>query len=393
MSTARKKILTINSGSSSIKFSLYSLERGAEDRLLSGKLDRVGLEGGRLAAFAPDGGALIDTEAEAPGHDAALRILFDWLCERPEGQGISGAGHRVVHGGSVYTRPHRIGPALLDELLRLTPFATEHLPHEIKAIEAVAGRFPALPQFACFDTSFHRTMPEAAATYPLPLELRDEGIVRWGFHGLSYEYIVSKMTETDKNAGGRMVAAHLGNGASMAAIKDGVSVDTTMGFTPAAGLMMSTRCGDIDPGILVYLMKEKGMGADGLNELLNKKSGLLGVSGISPAMEDLLRSTEARAALAVEIFCRQARKFIAALSTVLGGLDTLVFTGGMGENSPEVRRRICEGLEFMGVRVDAGRNEAGAEVISAKGSPVAVRVIKTDEELMIARHAGRLLEG
>lgn len=388
-----RKILTINSGSSSVKFSLYRTGESGEEKILSGKLERIGLERGTFTAVAPDGGVLADEEAVLPSHDAALKKLFGWLSGMAEGAGISAAGHRVVHGGAVYTRAHRVDAGLMAELERLLPFAPEHLPHEIKAINAVAAAFPTLPQFACFDTSFHSTMPEVARTFPLPLNLRDEGIVRYGFHGLSYEYIVSEMRTLERDTGGRMVIAHLGNGVSMSAVKNGVGADTTMGFTPAGGLMMSTRSGDLDPGIIVYLLKEMGMGADEVNELLNKKSGLLGVSGISPAMEDLIGSTDERAKLAVELFCYQARKFIASLCAPLGGIDTLVFTAGIGENSPEARERICAGLEFLGVKIDSDKNSRNAATISGSGCPVTVRVIKTNEELMIARHTRRLLEG
>ncbi|MFQ5736429.1 MAG: acetate/propionate family kinase [Thermodesulfobacteriota bacterium] len=387
------RVLTINSGSSSIKFSLYEVSNGCERKILSGRLERIGLGQGSFLAVGPSSGVLADEALDMPGHDAALERLFGWLSSRPEGALIAAAGHRVVFGGPRYDRPHRVDAELLAALKGLAPFATEHLPHEIKAIEAVARVLPELPQFACFDTSFHMTMPQEARTFALPLELRDEGVVRYGFHGLSYEYVVSQMGPLDERCGARMVVAHLGNGASMAAIENGVSVDTTMGLTPTGGLVMSTRSGDLDPGIIVYLLREKGLGAEGLNELLNKRSGLLGLSGISPSMEDLLESGQRRAQLAVEIFCRQARKFIGALSASLGGLDTVVFTGGIGENSPLVRERICAPLGFLGLSVDPQRNGQNAGVISKDGGRVTVRVIRTNEELMIARHTGAMLRG
>lgn len=243
-----EKILTINSGSSSVKFSLYDTSLEAEVKLLSGKLERIGIDGGTFTALGPDGARICSRKVDLPGHGPALEVLFKWLAERPEGKNIGAVGHRVVHGGTKYTSPARIDPPMMAELKRLLRYATEHLPHEIKAIEAVTRAFPGLPQAACFDTSFHRTMPEAARTWAIPLELRDEGVVRYGFHGLSYEYIVSEMKKLDERAGGRMVVAHLGNGASMAAIRDGVSVDTTMGFTPTGGLVMSTRSGDLEVG-------------------------------------------------------------------------------------------------------------------------------------------------
>lgn len=389
----KRTILTINSGSSSIKFSLY--EAGPDPgRLLFGRLERIGLPEGRFLAFDATGAPLSSTGFEFPGHEAALKELFSWLSTRPEGRGMGAIGHRVVHGGAKYTAPSRVDKTLLNELKQLTPFAAEHLPHEIKAIEAVSSAFPGLPQVACFDTSFHRAMPKAATTFAIPAEFRAEGVIRYGFHGLSYEYIMEELSrlEPDRSKG-RTIIAHLGNGCSMCAVKEGQSIDTTMGFTPLGGLVMSTRTGELDPGIIVYLLKSRGYNPDELNELLNRKSGLMGISGISPDMADLLakEKTEASAALAIEVFCYQARKAIGALAASLGGCDTLVFTAGMGENSPEIRERIVEGLGFLGLEIDREKNNLNGPVIS-RGT-VQIRAMKTNEELMIARQTWRIISG
>jgi acetate kinase len=386
-----RSILTINSGSSSIKFSVYSAGPDPE-RLLSGRLERVGLPQGRFIAESGQAGVLASRELSLPHHGAALKELFGWLSSRPEGGCLGAVGHRVVHGGPKYTAPQRIDKALLEAIRELTPFAAEHLPHEIKAIEAVSAAFPGLPQVACFDTSFHRSMSDAAATFAIPAEFRGEGVVRYGFHGLSYEYIMEELSKrAPERAKGRTIIAHLGNGCSMAAVKEGRCVDTTMGFTPLGGLVMSTRTGELDPGIIVYLLKTRGYSPDELNELLNRKSGLLGISGTSSDMADLLReeASSPSAALAIEVFRYQARKYIGALSAALGGLDTLVFTAGIGENSPDIRERVTEGLGFIGVELDSGENKKNGPFIS-KG-PVGVMVMKTNEELMIARHAWRVI--
>jgi acetate kinase len=389
----KRTILTINSGSSSIKFSLY--EAGPDPaRLLFGRLERIGLPEGRFLAFDAEGGPLSSAVFEFPDHGAALKSLFSWLATRPEGRGMGAIGHRVVHGGAEYTAPSRVDKQLLSALKKLTPFAAEHLPHEIKAIEAVSSAFPGLPQVACFDTSFHRTMPQTATTFAIPAEFRAEGVIRYGFHGLSYEYIMEELSrlEPDRSKG-RAIIAHLGNGCSMCAVREGRSIDTTMGFTPLGGLVMSTRTGELDPGIIVYLLKTRGYNPDELNELLNKKSGLLGISGISPDMTDLLakEKTESSAALAIEVFCYQARKAIGALAASLGGCDTLVFTAGMGENSPEIRERIVEGLGFLGLEIDREKNKENSPVIS-KG-PVQIRAIKTNEELMLVKQTWRIISG
>lgn len=381
-------VLTINSGSSSIKFSVYA---PGNSRLLSGRLDRIGLPSGAFIAFDGKGAPLFEERTRFQDHVPALKALFDWLGKRPEGEDIKAVGHRVVHGGRI-TSPRVIDQGLMDTLRALVPFAAEHLPHEIKAIEAVGNFLPGLPQAACFDTSFHTSMPPASRTLSIPRELREEGVERYGFHGLSYEYIMEELGRLDPDrASGRVVIAHLGNGASMSAVKGGRCIDTTMGFTPLGGLVMSTRTGDIDPGVMVYVLKKKGFGADELNEMLNRKSGLLGISGISSDMSDLLEKegSSKDAALAVEVFCRQAKKFLGAFAAALGGLDALVFTAGIGENSPAVRERILDGLGFLGLEVDPAKNRVNGPVISR--GPASVRVIKTNEEVMIARHTARVI--
>jgi acetate kinase len=299
-------------------------------------------------------------------------------------------GHRLVHGGPKHTGPEMVTPELLTVLRDLVPLAPLHLPSEIRAIDAVTAHYPKLNQVACFDTAFHRTIPEVAQRLPLPRTFWHEGIRRYGFHGLSYEYIVTTLGEAVR---GRMIVAHLGNGASMAALQDGRPQDTTMGFSATGGLMMGTRSGDLDPGILLYLMYEKGYDASSLENLLDKHAGLVGVSGISPDMKTLLdqRDKEPHAAEAVELFCYTARKFIGALAAVLGGLDSLVFTGGIGERAGPVRWMICHGLDHLGIRLDPHQNDADAAVISSKDSRCLVRVISTNEDLMIARHTQRLL--
>jgi acetate kinase len=388
------RILTINSGSSSVKVGLYEMGE-SEGLVLSGSMERIGLRAGVFRIKDSNGKSLIDEHADLPDHEAALKRLFEWLEEHEPGQSLDAVGHRVVHGGPKYNRPHVITPALMAELKELVHLAPDHLPHEIKAIQATGRSYPKLTQVACFDTAFHRHMPKLAQIYALPRHYQHEGVVRYGFHGLSYEYILQELREEagEQAAGGRLIIAHLGNGASMAAVRQGKSVDTTMGFTPAGGLVMSTRSGDLDPGVLIYLLEEKGLRPSGLNDLVNRQAGLLGVSGISSDMKDLLDKgeDEAHAREAVDLFCYQASKHLGALAAVLGGLDTLIFTGGIGENAPAVRQRICQNMSFLGIHLDAQRNAANAAIISREDGPVTVRVMRTDEDLMIARHTYALI--
>lgn len=388
-----RRILTINTGSSSLKVAVYELGQG-EDLSLFGEVERVGQPAARLRLRDAQGATVIDQGGDLPDHGAALMAVLSWLQRhRPELK-PDAVGHRVVHGGT-HSAPQRITPDLIATLQGLVPLAPDHMPQALQAIEVARTAYPDLPQVACFDTAFHRRMPRLAQIYPLPRQLADEGMIRYGFHGLSYESILAELrTVAPEEAAGRVVVAHLGNGVSMGALRGGDSLDTTMGFSPAGGLMMGTRPGDLDPGVLLYLSAERGMAPAALNELVNRRAGLLGVSGISADMRDLLEreATDGHAAEAVALFCYQARKHLGALAAVMGGLDTLVFNGGIGEHAAAVRRRIAEGLEFLGIRIDPRRNEAHAPVISPDGSSVTVRVMKTDEELMIARHTRELIE-
>lgn len=393
MDAQTRQVLTINTGSSSLKAAVYRLGQ-PEERLLGAEARQIGLDRGRIAITAGSGRTLVDREARLPDHRAAIEQLFAWLRDNDRTARLMAVGHRVVHGGSKFNAPVKIDAALVQSLESLVPLAPDHLPQAIAAIAIVTQVMPGLPQVACFDTAFHATLPRRARLLPLPRALADEGVVRYGFHGLSYEYLVDQLRQIDPaRCGGRAVLAHLGNGASMAAVVDGRSIDTSMGFTPAGGLVMGTRSGDLDPGVLIYLLERKNLAARELNRLVNAESGLAGISGTSSDMRALLqrRADDARAAEAIEIFCYQARKFLGAYAAALGGCDHLVFTGGVGENAPYVRGQICAGLEFLGIRLDPVRNGANDSVISSDDSRVAVRVIKTDEDLMIARHTQRLL--
>ena len=387
-------ILTINSGSSSIKFSLYGLGE-TESLIVKGVLGGIGPEQGFLQAGDQDGHELTAQKLDLPDHDVAWKTLFDWLQGHEIGQDLHAVGHRLVHGGPTHIKPQLVSPALIEDLKLLIPLAPDHLPDELKGLEAVSRHFQDLPQIVCFDTAFHRRMPEVAQRYALPEPLFRAGLRHYGFHGLSYEYVTRELVKEagPQEASGKLIIAHLGNGASMAAIEGGRSRDTTMGLTPAGGLVMSTRVGDLDPGVIVYLLQEKGMTPAAVNHLINHQAGLLGISGISADMHDLLAQadTQADAALAVQIFCYQARKFAGALAAALGGLDTFIFTGGIGENSATIRARICANLEFLGMHLDPAKNQENAPIISLQDSPVTVRVIKTNEELMIARHTQTLL--
>jgi acetate kinase len=382
-------ILCINSGSSSIKFALYLIQE-TEELIAQGAVERIGLSGGWLWLKDHQGKRLLDSHSDYADHKEAVKAMFSKAIAAHHLPNPDGVGHRLVHGGPKHITPEIVTPELMLTLRSLIPLAPLHLPGEIKGIDAVAEHYPGLSQAVCFDTAFHRRIPEVAQWLPIVRSLWHESIHRYGFHGLSYEYIVGAL---GKNTKGRVIIAHLGNGASMAALKDGKPQDTTMGFSALGGLMMGTRCGDLDPGILLYLMDEKGYDARQLEKLLNQRSGLIGVSGISSDMKTLLdqRATEPHAAQAIELFCYTARKYIGALSAVLGGLDTLVFTGGIGERAAPVRWMICHGLDYLGIRVDPGNNDANAGIISINKSPCTVRVIPTNEDLMIARHTRALL--
>ena len=388
-----RSLLTINGGSSSIRFALYE-EGEPLLRRLDGKVDRVGLSGTNLT-FKDSTGQSQDSRTIDPAdHRSAVAFLLDWLETQQMFASVKAVGHRVVHG-MMHSEPERITPELLDELHRITPYAPEHLPLEIELIEAFRQRHPTLPQVACFDTAFHRTMPRVATLLPIPRRYEAAGVRRYGFHGLSYEFLMEELARLGDPAAtkGRVILAHLGNGASLAAVRDGKSIDTSMGFTPTAGLVMSSRSGDLDPGLVSYLARTEQMSATQFQEMVNHASGLLGVSEISSDLRDLLarESNDVRAAEAVALFCYQARKWIGSFAAALGGLDTLVFAGGIGENASLVRERICDKLGFLGIELDDGRNMKNASLISTDDGRVAVRVIRTDEELMIARSVIRLL--
>lgn len=384
-------ILCLNAGSSSLKFAVYrrtpNLE-GETTPLAAGAVERIGLSQSRLRV-STEGAGGTETEGEYKDHSSAVQAVLDVL-ERRGLPALDAAGHRLVHGGPTHTTPERLDARLMESLRELAPLAPLHLPGELSVIEAVSARFPALPQVVCFDTAFHHRMPEEARRLPLPRALWDAGIRRYGFHGLSYEYVVWRLGPA---ARGRTIIAHLGNGASMAAVRDGLPVDTTMGLTPTGGFMMGTRSGDLDPGVLLYLLREKGYDSERLDRLVNDESGLLGVSGLSPDMKTLLerRGSEPAAAQAVAMFCYQLRKYIGALAATLGGLDTLVFTGGIGERAAPVRWEACQGLDHLGLRLDAERNAVHADTVSRPDSRCIVRVIPAQEDLMIARHVQKML--
>jgi acetate kinase len=394
MKSALPCILTINGGSSSIRFAVY--EAGdTSRRRLDGKIDRIGLSGTNLIVNDPAGKPQVLRRLAAADHRTAVGFLLDWLEAQPVFASVKAAGHRVVHGMK-HSEPERVTAELLDELHRIMPYDPEHLPLEIELIEAFRQRHPTLPQVACFDTAFHRTMPRVATLLPIPRRYEAAGVRRYGFHGLSYEFLMEELARLGDPAAakGRVILAHLGNGASLAAVRDSKSIDTSMGFTPTAGLMMSSRSGDLDPGLVSYLARTEQMSATQFQEMVNHASGLLGVSEISSDVRDLLarESDDVRAAEAVALFCYQAKKWIGSFAAALGGLDTLVFAGGIGENAPLIRERICNGLGFLGIELNQKRNAKNAPLISPDAGRVKVRVIRTDEELMIARSATRVLD-
>ena len=392
MAPAPASVLAINGGSSSIKFAVYHAGTLSKPSV-SGTLDRIG-RGGTTLSWRATEGASREDHTEVPDDKPATELLIDWLEAREEVAAVNAVGHRVVHG-MAHTEPERVTPEVLDELHRATPYAPDHLPREIALIEAFRERHPHLPQVACFDTSFHRSMPPVARLLPIPRRYQVKGVQRYGFHGLSYAYLIEELARAagPEAARGRVILAHLGNGASMAAVQAGTSIDTSMGFTPAAGLVMSTRTGDLDPGVAAFLAHTEQMTASQFHDMVNHESGLLGVSEISSDMRDLLarEADDVRAAEAVALFCYQAKKWVGAFAAALGGLDTLVFSAGIGERSASIRARICEGLGFLGIALDDGRNAAHAAVISSDASRVTVRVIPTNEELMIARSVSRVL--
>jgi len=392
VATGSQRILTINGGSTSIKFALFEMG-SAERRVLTGDLDGIGEREGR---FRIRGDSIEPIERGLPltSHQAALSELLGWF-EMHEGNGHPDAiGHRVVHGGPDLIAPTRITDVVLDHLDTVVALAPDHLPGELAAIRAIHSDFPHVPQVAVFDTAFHTTIRPESKQLPLPADIRDLGVRRYGFHGISCEYVMRELaTRANVDEAGRIVIAHLGGGASMTAVHKGSSVDTTMGMTPLGGLVMGTRSGDLDPGVLIYLLRQDGVTVDRLDHILNHESGLLGVSGVSAEMRTLLERTVERpsAGAAVNQFVFHARKHLAGLAAAMGGVDTVVFTGGIGEHAPVVRSRICDGLQFMGIELDDGANAANNPTISVVDAPVTVLVVHTDEELMIARHTRETL--
>jgi acetate kinase len=380
-------ILSLNGGSSSLKFAVYRFSDAAEERIFSGAVEAIGEDSGKAWLRSGDK-ALQEASGKFPDHTAAIETMFAVL-QKQGVERLAAAGHRIVHGGPKFITPQLIDEKLKAGLKELIRFAPLHLPDQLAMIQAVAAHFPDLPQVACFDTAFHSGMPEVAQRFALPRALLEQGIRRYGFHGLSYEYVVGKL---GRELGQRAIIAHLGNGASMVALKDGLPMDTSMGLTPTGGFMMGTRSGDLDPGALIHLLKA-GYSADQLENLVDHQAGLLGVSGQTSDMKALLQKsqTDNAARMAVKMFTYQVRKFIGAYAAVLNGLDMLVFTGGIGERAAEVRANICSGLEYLGVALDTAANGRNAEVISPAGTKCIVRVVQTEEDLMIARHTREIV--
>jgi acetate kinase len=389
-------LLVLNSGSSSLKFSVFAEVEGDEPPplVLRGQLE--GLPA-RPRFVARAGGAVV-AERTWPagatlGHEEAIDFLFEWGRGGALGGGhVTAVGHRVVHGGARFTAPVRVDEPALAELEALVPLAPLHQPHNLAAIRAVMRRAPAVPQVACFDTAFHATQPPVARAFALPRRYADEGVRRYGFHGLSYEFVAARLPDVDpRAAAGRTVVAHLGNGASLCALREGRSVATTMSFTALDGLVMGTRCGSLDPGVLLYLMDRHGLDARALERLLYEQSGLLGVSGVSSDMRELLASAAPAAAEAVDLFVYRIARELGSLAAALGGLDALVFTGGIGENAAPIRARVCREAAWLGLALDEATNANGGPRLGADGSRVAAWIVPTNEEEMIARHTRRVL--
>lgn len=394
----RSCVLTVNGGSSSLKFALFDLGSSPSDRperTIAGRIERIGLTDAKASVAGVAGHAPETWKVDVHDLAAAADVVINWLDQHLDGRSIAAIGHRVVHGGPRYARPERITDELLAELRRIAPFDPDHLPGEIAAIERFAQKLPAVPQVACFDTAFHCEMPRVAQIVPLPRRFEPLGMRRYGFHGLSYTYLLEELgrVASADAAMGRVVLAHLGAGASLAGVRHGRCVETTMGFTPASGVVMGTRSGDLDPCLSWFLARAAGVTPDRFYHMVNHESGLLGVSGTSPDLRDLRarHDHDVHAAEAVELFAYHVKKAIGSLAAVLGGLDVLVFSGGIGENSPETRASICAGLDFLGINLDERRNAANASLISTDGTRTPVRVIRTDEEIVIAQATARLM--
>jgi acetate kinase len=386
-------IAVVNAGSSSVKFAFYDSE-GDQPLLLKGQVEQIGVAPS-LSASNPEGEevASLSWPAEGFGHAQAMGAILEVAREQLAGSTVKGVGHRVVHGGTHFTGPVEVTAEIIAELEKLSPLAPLHQPHNLGPIKAIAQNRPDVRQVACFDTAFHQSQPHLAQAYALPRELSDSGIRRYGFHGLSYEYVSGRLAEIAPEHGGkRIVIAHLGNGASLCAIQEGRSVATTMGFTAVEGLVMGTRCGSIDPGVLIYLMDEHGMDARALESLIYKKSGLLGVSGISSDMRSLRGSDDPKAREAIDLFIYRIVREIGSLSAALGGLEGLVFTGGIGQRDLRTRQEVVAGCAWLGADLDEQRNAAGDGLISSDYSKIPIWVLPTDEERVIARHTAALVQ-
>jgi len=386
--SAQHSILTINRGSGTLKAGLYTAARPPA-LVASMKVDRASTPDARIKIADPSGEALLDSAIKHGATNSDLTAILEWLRENGYVANLAGIGHRLVHGGPRYTESQKITSEVLADLEKIAPLDPDHTPQAIQIIRFFIDRLPETPQVGCFDTAFHACLPKVARMYALPRHLYDEGVRRYGFHGLSCEYILQQLLAEDATlAAGRLIVAHLGNGASITAVHQGKSVDTSMGFTPLEGLVMATRSGDIDPAAVIYLQQRDHLSPHEIDALLNKQSGLLGLSGTSGDMRDLLEreARDDRAAEAVALFCYRAKKYVGAYAAALGGLDALIFAGGIGENAPRVRERICSGLEFLGLEVDPTLNRSNAPVISSKRNHATIQVIKTDEDIVIARH-------
>lgn len=388
-------ILTLNGGSSSIKFGLFEVHDSLRP-ILHGEIDRIGLPQAALRVDGPLPADHMSRIVAAADHAAAVDALMNYIVERGTDGALTAVGHRVVHGGPKYSAPQRISADMIEDLRGLTAFDPEHLPEEILLIEAFSHRFPTVPQVACFDTAFHHDLPRVARLLAIPRRYEAQGLRRYGFHGLSYAFLIEELARVagDKAARGRVILAHLGSGASIAAVHHGKSVDTSMGLTPAAGVPMSTRSGDVDPGLVCHLARTEHMTPEQFNKMVNFQSGLLGISETSSDMRDLIdhETQDARAAEAVSVFCYQVKKWIGAFAAAMGGVDTLVFSGGIGENAPIVRARICAGLGFLGIALDPQRNTQSGPLISPDTGAVPVRVMHTNEALMIAKSVMTVLK-
>ena len=386
------RLLTLNAGSSSVKFAVYEIAGDTLTLQLRGQIAGIGAAP-RLEAKDAQGQALTFTASTIADHRAALAHLLGWLKQTGHGEGLAGAGHRVVHGGTDFTEHCRLTPAAIAQLAALEPLAPHHQPHNVAAIRALAAQMPDLPQVACFDTAFHATQPPEARRLALPRELTAKGLLRYGFHGLSYEYVTQRLRElTDGALPQKLVIAHLGNGASMCAVRDGRSIATTMGFSTLDGLIMATRSGALDPGVILHLMRAEGYGLKELEDLLYNRSGLFGLSGLSPDMRTLLASPEPAAREAVTQYCYRIGRELGSLAAALGGLDALVFTGGIGEKSAPVRAAVCRDAAWLGIELESVANDVGDQLITTKTSRTAAWIVPTDEELVIAAHTRRLLE-